>query len=156
MIRKLDVHDGIALRLERWALEAHIRAQDGLSEVNFWRPSDRRGFRAENLSPFIFKLKSPHNAICGFGYFKQYSRLPIWLAWDAFERANGCESLRELAERIGKLRPVPRPDEGTIRIGCIQIVNPIFFAREDWIQQPLDWPPNIQSDKRYDLTSGES
>lgn len=133
----------------------NLNAQDGLSEVNFWRPSDRRGFRAPELSPFLFKLKAPYNAICGFGYFKQYTRLPIWLAWDAFERANGCGSLQELVDRIVKLRPFPSPDESTIRIGCIQIVNPIFFAREDWIQQPFDWPPNIQSDKRYDLTLGE-
>ncbi|MCH7842642.1 MAG: HNH endonuclease [Chloroflexi bacterium] len=133
----------------------YLRGLDGLSEVNFWRPSDRRGFRAPEFSPFMFKLKAPHNAICGFGYFKQYTRLPIWLAWDAFERANGCESLQELMEKIGKLRPVPSPNEGTIRIGCIQIVEPTFFAREEWIQQPADWPPNIQSDKRYDLSTGE-
>ncbi len=30
-----------------------------------------------------------------------------------------------------------------------------FFAPEDWVQQPSDWHPNIQSDKRYDLTTGE-
>jgi len=133
----------------------NLSAQDGLSEVNFWRPSDRRGFRAREGSPFLFKLKAPHNAICGFGYFKQYNPLPIWLAWDAFERANGCESLQELVDRIVKLRPDPIIDGSAIRIGCIQIVDPIFFAREEWIRQPADWPPNIQSDKRYDLTVGE-
>ena len=60
-----------------------------------------------------------------------------------------------LEERIGNLRLDSGPNHGTIRIGCIQIVEPTFFAREDWIQQPEDWPPNIQSDKRYDLTTGE-
>ena len=133
----------------------YLSAQDVLSEVNFWRPSERRGFRALELSPFIFKLKTPHNAICGFGYFKQYTRLPIWLTWDAFEQANGCKSLQELEGRISKLRTVSSPSEGNIRIGCIQIVNPTFFAPQDWIPQPKDWPPNIQSDKRYDLTEGE-
>ena len=116
----------------------HLSAQEGLSEVNFWRPSDRRGFRAPEMSPFLFKLKAPHNAICGFGFFKRYTPLPIWLAWEAFEQANGCESQQELEERIGKLRSDSRPSEGAVRIGCIQIVEPIFFSREDWVRQPVD------------------
>ena len=29
----------------------------------------------------MFKLRAPHNAICGFAYFAQFSRLPDWLAW---------------------------------------------------------------------------
>lgn len=29
-------------------------------------PSDRRAFRAPEFSLFLFKLKAPHNAICGF------------------------------------------------------------------------------------------
>jgi len=108
----------------------NLSAQDGLSEVNFWRPSDRRGFRASVSSPFFFKLKAPHNAICGFGLFKQYTPLPIWLAWDAFERANGCDSLQELEVRIGNLRSDPGISGGSARIGCIQIVDPIFLLRK--------------------------
>lgn len=40
-----------------------------LDEVNFWCPSARRRFVAPEFSPFLFKLRSPHNAICGFGFF---------------------------------------------------------------------------------------
>jgi antitoxin (DNA-binding transcriptional repressor) of toxin-antitoxin stability system len=35
-----------------------------LQEVNSWTPSDRRAFYAPGFSPFLFKLKAPHNAIC--------------------------------------------------------------------------------------------
>jgi len=35
-------------------------------EVNFWRPSAERRFRADRFSPFLFELKAPHNAICGY------------------------------------------------------------------------------------------
>src|SRR5438093_10752718 len=59
-------------------------------EVNFWRPSAQRRFRAAPFSPFLFKLKAPQNAICGFGFFVRYSALPVWLAWGTFGTANGC------------------------------------------------------------------
>ena len=67
-----------------------------LPEVNFWTPSDRRGFRAPEFSPLFFKLKAPHNAIGGFGYFARWSSLPVWLAWECFGDGNGCASLHEL------------------------------------------------------------
>ena len=73
-------------------------------EVNFWTPSDRRPFRAPEFSPFFFKLKSQHNAICGFGYFARWSSLPDWLAWECFGDGNGCESLDEMRARISPIR----------------------------------------------------
>jgi outer membrane receptor protein involved in Fe transport len=36
------------------------------------------------LSPFLFKLRAPHNAICGFAYFASFSKLPAWLAGETF------------------------------------------------------------------------
>ena len=122
----------------------YLRTESDRSEVNFGHPSPRRGFRAPEFSPFFFKLRAPHNAICGFGYFARYTRLPVWLAWDCFEFANGFASLADMQARLG-----------TERIGCILIVQPTFFAPGDWIDQPRDWLGPIQSDKRYDLTSGE-
>jgi len=63
-----------------------LRNQQGLDEVNFWKPSATRGFHADQFSPFIFKLRAPHNAVCGFGFFARYSRLPVWLAWECFDK----------------------------------------------------------------------
>lgn len=68
-----------------------LAAQPDVDEVNFWQPSGGGGrFGAVSAGePFFFRLKSPHNAIAGFGYFASYSALPAWLAWESFGRTNG-------------------------------------------------------------------
>ncbi|HSD29167.1 MAG TPA: HNH endonuclease, partial [Vicinamibacteria bacterium] len=66
----------IAITDEGWY--EFLAQRPELTEVNFWTPSARRSFRALEFSPFLFKLRSPHNVICGFAYFAQFSRLPDW------------------------------------------------------------------------------
>src|SRR5581483_1754902 len=84
---------------------SYLRDQRDLDEVNFWQPSGGRGFHAiAPGAPFFFKLKSPHYAIGGFGYFARNSVLPDWLAWDSFGRANGAPDLQAMRERIRKYR----------------------------------------------------
>jgi putative restriction endonuclease len=131
--------------------------QRSLPEVNFWRPSDRHVFRAPEFSPYLFKLKAPHNAICGFGYFARWSSLPDWLAWDCFGEGNGCRSLVEMRQRIAEIRRrIHYVETGTLsNVGCILLVQPTFFAPDDWIPQPADWHARTVSSKRYDLTAGE-
>ncbi|HET7275181.1 MAG TPA: HNH endonuclease [Longimicrobiaceae bacterium] len=128
-----------------------------LPEVNFWKPSDRRQFHAPAFSPFFFKLKAPHNAICGFAYFAQWSSLPDWLAWECFGEGNGCRSLQELRDRLARIRKRIRYDSSRSinSIGCILLVQPAFFDPEDWIPQPADWRSRTVSGKSYDLTTGE-
>jgi putative restriction endonuclease len=126
-------------------------------EVNFWTPSAHWTFRAPDFSPFLFKLKAPHKAIAGFGYFARYSALPEWLAWDCFGQANGCNSFEEMHARLEKIRRSFRaaPSAGIQQIGCIVVVNVTFFDQADWIPQPKDWPaPNLRP-MRYDLDVGE-
>jgi putative restriction endonuclease len=127
------------------------------AEVNFWTPSDRKPFSAPAFSPFFFKLKAPHRAIAGFGYFAKWSSLPDWLAWECFEEGNGCESFGEMQARIAAIRHrigyVPDPTESNI--GCILIVQPTFFAPDAWIPQPADWRDRTVSSKGYDLAVGE-
>lgn len=145
----------IAITDEGWY--TFLRNQTGLQEVNFWTPSARRAFRADPFSPFIFKLRAPHNAICGFAFFAQYSRLPVWLAWESFGVGNGCASQAEMESRIASLREGIRyeADDLSDDIGCIQLVQPIFFPRDAWIPQPSDWHPRTQRSQRYDLDTGE-
>jgi len=116
-----------------------------LEEVNFWTPSTHHAFRGEPFSPFLFKLKAPHDAICGFGYFARYSPLPDWLAWEAFRSGNGCVSLEAMRDRIRGLRRGMnyRGSGPRNHIGCILVVEPTFFSRADWIPQPTDWPPAL-------------
>ncbi len=125
-------------------------------EANFWTPSAHFTFRAPEFSPFLFKLKSPDNAICGVGFFAHYSALPDWLAWESFGPANGCASFDEMRTRIRGIRdrfdykgPLDAP------IGCIIVVNVLFFDEPAWIPQPADWPPRNLRPMRYDLETGE-
>lgn len=128
-----------------------------ITELNFWTPSARRSFRAPEFSPFLFKLRAPHNAICGFAYFVQFSTLPDWLAWESFGLGNGCLSLQEMQSRISTIRTRIRYDEntGSDEIGCIQLISPVFFSREEWIPQPADWKPRTQTQVKFDLAVGE-
>lgn len=128
-----------------------------VAEINFWTPSDRRPFRAPEFSPFFFKLKAPHRAIAGFGYFAKWSSLPAWLAWECFGEGNGCDSLAALESRIAGIRARIRyvSQAPVANIGCILIVQPVFFAPDAWVPQPTDWHDRTVSSTGYDLTTGE-
>ncbi len=134
-----------------------LREQPSLQEVNFWRPSAYRSHKAEHFSPFLFKLKAPHNAICGFGFFSGYSAIPTWLAWEAFGTANGCPSRMAMDQRIHTIRERMkfRGDVPPDLIGSILIVTPIFFPKKQWISQPTDWPVRNLGPMKYDLAVGE-
>ncbi len=135
---------------------SHLRSHPELEEVNFWKPSAYRAFSAREFSPFLFKLKAPYNAICGFGFFARYASLPDWLAWDSFGIGNGCDSLAEMRQRIGVIRErISFSGPPSSPIGCILLVQPTFFTEADWIAQPADWRARTVSDKRYDLAAGE-
>jgi putative restriction endonuclease len=128
-----------------------------LDEVNFWQPSGSRGFAAiEPGAPFFFKLKKPHYAVAGFGYFVRHSTLPAWLAWETFREANGAPDFVTMRDRIARYRsPTSEPLDPQVRIGCILIAQPVFFPRSEWIPQPEDWERNIVQGKTYDLRVGE-
>lgn len=124
------------------------------SEVNFWQPSGRAPKRLAANTPFLFKLKKPHDAICGFGYFQWFSVLPEWLAWDAFGEGNGVSSLAALRERLGKLR-ARNKIEGRLEIGCCLIAQAQLWPRPRWVRQPADWGRQTVVGATYDLSQGE-
>jgi putative restriction endonuclease len=145
----------IAITDEGWY--SFLEGRPEVTELNFWTPSARRSFRAPQFSPFLFKLRAPHNAICGFAYFAHFSKLPDWLAWDTFGLGNGCASYQDMHSRIADIRTRIRYDQstGSDHIGCIQLVAPVFFPRDAWIPQPTDWQPRTQVPVGYDLAAGE-
>ncbi len=121
-------------------------------DVNFWQPGGNLAFRVLTAGqPFLFKLKSPINAIAGVGFFSSHTFLPLSMAWDVFGDGNGCTSLEELQRMILSLRRDRSNPNPTI--GCIVLTNPIFFGREDWIAVPEDWKPSTQQGKSYSLES---
>jgi len=134
-----------------------LRSQTGIDEVNFWQPKGGQAFRAiQPGEPFFFKLKSPHYAIAGFGYFARHSILPAWLAWECFEKANGAPDFPTMRERVEKLRKQQRNDSiGNYMVGCIMISAPVFFAENEWVRQPSDFERQTVRGAGYDLTVGE-
>jgi putative restriction endonuclease len=124
-------------------------------EVNFWRPSDRRAFRGDSGSPFLFRLRSPHNAIGGFAFVSQFTMLPEWLAWECFGTGNGTATFDEFMALVRQHRVAPGPDSELREIGCIVLLAPVFFPKEFWIPQPKSWGGPIQNNKSYELTDPE-
>lgn len=116
-------------------------------DINFWQPGGRTAFRV--LKPggaFLFKLKSPYNAIGGLGFFAAQSQIPLSSAWDTFQWRNGFDTIEEFRSTIQGYR---RNSERNPTIGCIALTNPVFFRREDWIPIPNNWSPGIVQGKTY-------
>lgn len=126
-------------------------------EVNFWSPSDYYSFRGKIGSPFIFRLKSPRNAIGGFGIVSRFEKLPEWLAWECFDEGNGAASLFGLQSQLDLIRRTNKmkPKSGISRIGCLILTAAVFFPENLWINQPSDWGAQNMRYKGYDLTHGE-
>lgn len=121
-------------------------------DINFWQPGGNTPFKVlEPNEPFLFKLKSPLNAIGGVGFFSRQIILPISMAWETFGQRNGTESFPQLRRMIQEYRKDPNDPNPTI--GCIILNNPIFFAKQDWIPVPSDWKNPIVQGKGYDTQS---
>ena len=123
-------------------------AKQNREDINFWQPGGNAAFKVLNPgAPFLFKLKSPINAIGGIGFFSSHTFLPISIAWDVFDKGNGCDSFQELQRMILQYRQDKINSNPTI--GCIVLTNPIFFKKEDWIAVPEDWSTSIVQGKSY-------
>jgi putative restriction endonuclease len=138
----------------------YLRAMEPpIDEVNFWKPGSGTSFGAlVPGEPLFFKLKAPHNAIAGFGYFAHFSRLPVSIVWQMYGEANGARSYREMRERLVRIRS--RFDRNTdpkqdFWIGCILVNHPVFFEERDWVPMPEDFKGQTVQGKTYDLTTGE-
>ena len=118
-------------------------------EVNFWRPGGGN-FRAISPgAPFLFKLHSPYSCIAGGGFFISYSLLPLSLAWDTFGYKNGVPDFSAFSGKIRRYRSSRDAIHPDPEIGCIVLVQPFFFPKEDWVPVPKDWHLNIVQGKTY-------
>ncbi|MDM7995985.1 MAG: HNH endonuclease [Acidobacteriota bacterium] len=66
-------------------------------------------------------------------------------------------NLAEMRERISAIRERIRyrGEPSTSVIGCVLLVQPVFFPPQKWIRPPSDWPIRTQADKIYELSQGE-
>lgn len=133
-----------------------LASQPNLDEVNFWQPSGSRKFHVlEPGEPFFFRLKSPYNAIGGFGFFSRHSIVSAPVAWDAFGPKNGVPDWPTMHARIEKYRAGERLPSGNYPIGCLMISHPTFFRPEDWVPEPAGWARNIVAGSGIDTSQGE-
>jgi len=136
----------------RWYDFVATRAFD---EVNFWRPSSRPPFSTLPIgTPFLFKLKRPHNHLVGGGYFVRYTRLPLATAWDVFGEQNGARSLTEFRALIASNRS--DPVEFATQIGCVVLTNVFHIPRERWIDAFARFPPNVVTGSTYDTAAPDA
>lgn len=130
-----------------------------IDEVNFWKPGSETPFKALTPGePFLFRLKSPRNAIAGFGYFAHFSFLPVSMAWDVYGIGNGAGTYSRMRERLLRIRnrfDMSTDPKQDFRIGCVLINEPVFWEEADWVRMPSDWAANIVQGKTYDLFVGE-
>src|SRR5258708_2954784 len=133
-----------------------LSKQPDLDEVNFWQPSGQNEFRGiERGELFVLRLKSPRNAIGGFGVFDRASRLPVSLAWEAFGLKNGAATLAELRGRVARLRPQAARDGGDVTIGCRILTQPVFLPELSWLPLPKSWSRNTQVGSTYSTDDSE-
>jgi len=136
-----------------------LAGQGPTDEVNFWQPSGgHQSFHAiQPGEPFFFRLKSPRNAIAGFGFFARHVQaVRCSFAWDAFGMKNGAPDIETMRRRVEHYRAPSSVRLGADHeVGCLMISTPVFFSPEQWIAQPSDWQQNIVQGKTYDLTLGE-
>jgi putative restriction endonuclease len=133
-----------------------LRRIPAIDEVNFWQPSGASAFQAvEPGSLFVFKLKSPKNAIGGFGVFSHSTTCPVYLAWEAFGIKNGAASFEEMRASIAALRSEQTGRHDDFMIGCRILTQPVFLEEHEWIPVPGDWARNIVVGKTYSVDQPE-
>lgn len=139
-----------------WDWYQFLAAKPGLSEVNFWQPSaGRQPVRLDPGALFLFKLHAARGGqIVGGGWFLKYEAMPIRWTWEAFGEENGAATFDEMVTRIQRYRRRPI-DVHADQVGCLVLVEPFFLEREEWIEPPVDWAPNIVQGKGYDSDIGE-
>ena len=126
-------------------------------EVNFWAPGGERSFSAiREGGLFLFKLKSPVNKIVGGGWFVKSTTLPLELAWKVYGKGNGAETLTSFRDTISQMRSkMSKPTGPNETIGCTLLTECFWLPEDQWLEQPLDWSPNIVQGKTYSPLEGE-
>jgi putative restriction endonuclease len=134
-----------------------LAARPALDEVNFWRPSGEREFRALTPGePFFFKTHYPHNRVVGGGFYSGFARLPISDAWRLFGERNGAGSLAEMRRQVGQYRRRPIGLGEDPVVGCIFVRDTTFFPSDEPSDPPPDFAPNVVQGKGYDLAVAAS
>ncbi len=147
------MHPFIALTDAAWFSFLASRAVDGyVDEVNFWSPRATRPMKAMSPGePIFFRLKQPHYAIAGYGFFAHFRLLGLDDAWQVFGWKNGDPDERRFLDRIGAYRGVDllTPTAPRGQLGCTILRSACFWPRERWLAWGPEkgWAANIVQGK---------
>jgi putative restriction endonuclease len=139
----------LAVTDENWFEYLSSQARDGrVDEVNFWSPTSKRPMKALRPGePVFFRLKSPHNAIAGYGFFAHHAVLRLDECWRMFGWRNGDPDAVRFLQRIGGYRGVDLvgatlPDHA---LGCTVLRDAHYWPRSRWIPwgDARGWPRNV-------------
>jgi len=131
------------------------RADRRLDEVNFWRPKSQQAVRRiAPGAPFFLRLKKPHYAIAGFGFFAHWQLVPFSLAWELFRQKNGAPDREAFRRAILSFRQQDPEARGAPPLGCIVLRDVVFLERDEWLPwgEGMGWSRTIVNDKGYDLS----
>jgi putative restriction endonuclease len=127
----------IALTDKEWFDYLSSIAEDGrVDEVNFWSPKSVRPMKhMEAGQPVFFRLKRPHYAIAGYGFFAHFALMRLEEAWEIFASKNGDPDKLRFLERIGRYRRLDLLDPRVERnpIGCTILRDAKFWEPSRWI-----------------------
>ncbi|MDQ2992925.1 MAG: HNH endonuclease [Candidatus Eremiobacteraeota bacterium] len=101
-----------------------LRARPDLTEVNFWRPGNSTTHLARG-TPWFYRERGTRY-IVGCGFFSAFTSMPVGLAWDTFEAANGFDDLQAFRAKMAHLQKTSLSEVHDI--GCVVLSNPIYFA----------------------------
>lgn len=138
---------------KRWFDFLSTQAQgEPLDEVNFWQPRATRPMKQmEPGEPVFFRLKQPHYAIAGYGFFAHFQVVPVEDAWELFGWKNGDASLAGFLARIGGYRQEDLSLVANRRkpIGCTLLRDARFWPDHSWIPWASNkgWAKNIVQGK---------
>jgi putative restriction endonuclease len=119
-----------------------------VDEANFWHPKATSPMRKMHPGePIFFRLKSPVDAIAGYGFYAHFQVLDLDLAWQTFGDKNGDPTRERFFERIGGYRKVDllHPASRRDPVGCTVLRDAVFWPAERWIpwSKDRDWKGNI-------------
>jgi putative restriction endonuclease len=127
----------IAVTDKAWFDFLSSRADGGyLDEVNFWSPRSTRPMKHMTPGePVFFRLKSPVNAVAGYGFYAHFGVLDLEVAWQCFSWKNGDPDRHRFLRRIGEYRAVDllSPHADRAPIGCTILRAAQFWPEERWI-----------------------
>jgi putative restriction endonuclease len=138
----------VAVTDKAWFDYLLTRAAGGrVDEVNFWSPLSQRPLKRFGPGdPVFFRLKSPYNAIAGYGFFAHFAVLGLNEAWRLFQWRNGDPFEAAFLQRIGKYRHLDLLDSGVRQepMGCTVLRDARFWSPAEWMTwgEAQGWPRN--------------